>query len=59
MTRIYYCEKYNLTRDRFESVSALSDPNVSYVEHLDKIIQDYKRIYKEMSPYFSSDLYIS
>jgi len=28
-----------------------------FVEHLDKIIQDYKRIYQDMSPYFSSDLY--
>jgi hypothetical protein len=33
------------------------DPTVSYVEYLDKIIQVYKRIYQEMSYYFSFDLY--
>lgn len=34
-----------------ETFDALSDPNVSYVEHLGKVVNDYARIYQVMSPY--------
>jgi hypothetical protein len=50
---------YQYIRSFSEDTIPLGDPNVSYVEHLGNIIKDYKRIYQEMSPYFSADLYTS
>lgn len=42
----------------YDSLNFICDPNVSYVEHLDKVIQEYKRIYQEMSPYFLTEEYM-